>query len=98
MTIRERTRDVMKTMLETFEERGAVYKDDYVDFARLLTVLYPGGPRIKSEMEWIKFDFLCRILGKVTRFTASGMTHQDSIHDIAVYAAMLEAALLEEKG
>jgi len=87
--------EVFKEMAATFEERGAVYKDDYVDFAKLLTVLFPGGPTIKSEMEWIKFDFLCRILSKVTRFTQSGMTHIDSTHDIAIYAAMLEALLLE---
>jgi hypothetical protein len=34
---------------------------------------------------------------KLTRFANSGLTHEDSIHDAAVYAAMVESLIRKEK-
>ena len=34
---------------------------------------------------------------KMSRFAISGLKHQDSIHDLCVYAAMIESILSEEE-
>jgi hypothetical protein len=33
---------------------------------------------------------------KITRFANSGLKHKDSIHDAAVYAAMVESLIKED--
>lgn len=86
----------MSSMAETFRERGKVYKDNYLRMGGVMTALFPEGIVLKTEQEFIKWHLLDWTIGKLTRFATTGMTHIESIHDAAVYLAMLEAELLNE--
>ncbi len=91
--------DLLAKMAETYRERNAVYGDNWRTVGQVMLSLYPDGVHLdtaKAFNEWHLFEL---IVVKLTRFANSGRTHADSIHDIAVYAAMIEAAILEkEKG
>lgn len=88
--------DILGSMSETFRARNAVYGDNYKMVAKLVKVLFPNG--VPSELvvtdQWHLFEL---ILVKISRFAISNLTHKDSIHDSAVYAAMIEAILFNEQ-
>lgn len=90
--------DILQEMANTFRERNAVYGDNFKTVAKLVAVLFPKG--VPSELvttdQWHLFELL---LVKLSRYAISNLTHKDSIHDAAVYAAMCEAILTnQEKG
>ena len=86
--------DVLADMATTFRERNAIYGSNYKMVAPLVKVLWPSG--VPSELvvtgQWHLFELM---LVKISRFAISNLTHQDSIHDAAVYAAMCEAIINE---
>lgn len=86
---------ILHGMAKTFEERNAVYKDNYKLVGKLMAVLYPNGLPGSTERDYNLTHLWVLILVKLTRFVASGHSHRDSVHDIAVYAAMIEAILNE---
>lgn len=87
---------ILDQMADTFRQRNAVYGDNYRMVAKLVKVLFPKG--VPSELvvtdQWHLFELK---LVKLSRFAISGLTHIDSIHDDAVYAAMIESILHESK-
>jgi hypothetical protein len=90
--------DVLQQMANTFRERNAVYGDNFKMVAKLMAVLFPQG--VPSELvTQDQFHLFELLLVKVSRYAISSLTHKDSIHDAAVYAAMCEAILTnQEKG
>lgn len=88
--------DVLAEMAETFRERNKVYGSNFRMVAPLVKILWPDGvPRhVIEDDSWHLFEL---ILVKLSRFAISNLSHQDSIHDTAVYAAMIEANLLEKQ-
>jgi hypothetical protein len=84
--------DILGEMAATFAERNAVYRDNYTLVAPVIKALFPDG--VPSELvtkdRWHLFEL---IIIKLTRFAKSELIHQDSIHDVAVYAAMIESDL-----
>jgi len=88
--------DILAEMGTTFAERNAVYRDNYLRVAPVIRALWPTG--VPSELvtsdRWHLFELL---VVKLTRFATSGLTHQDSVHDAAVYAAMIESDLRRNK-
>lgn len=86
---------ILREMARTYEERNVVYKDNFRDVAKVMAVFFPDGvpPNILHTPHFNLFEM---IVGKMTRFVNSDLNHADSIHDIAVYAAMIEAVLHEE--
>ena len=87
---------ILDQMADTFRQRNAVYGDNYRMVAKLVKVLFPKG--VPSELvvtdQWHLFELK---LVKISRFAISNLTHIDSIHDDAVYAAMIESILHEQK-
>jgi hypothetical protein len=87
---------ILDQMADTFRQRNAVYGDNYRMVAKLVKVLFPNG--VPSELvvtdQWHLFELK---LVKISRFAISGLTHIDSIHDDAVYAAMIESILHEKE-
>lgn len=87
---------ILDQMADTFRQRNAVYGDNYRMVAKLVKVLFPNG--VPSELvvtdQWHLFELK---LVKLSRFAISGLTHIDSIHDDAVYAAMIESILHEKE-
>lgn len=80
----------------TFRERNASYGNNYRMVAPMVRVLFPAGvpPELVARHEWHLFEL---ILVKLSRFAISGMRHVDSVHDLMVYAAMIESLLKEEQ-
>lgn len=88
--------DVLGEMAATFRERSGTYKDNYKMVPKLCEILFPGGvpPEVIFTPQWHLFELK---LVKLSRFAISGLQHLDSIHDDAVYSAMIEACLLNEE-
>jgi hypothetical protein len=51
---------------------------------------------LTSAADFNKWHLFELMVVKLTRFANSGLTHQDSIHDLAVYAAMVESIVNQE--
>jgi hypothetical protein len=87
---------ILDQMADTFRQRNAVYGDNYRMVAKLMKVLFPNG--VPSEVVFSdQFHLFELKLVKLSRFAISGLTHIDSIHDDAVYAAMIESILHEKE-
>lgn len=84
--------DILAGMAETYRQRNAVYGDNFLMVAQLVKVLFPKGvpPALVETDQWHLFELK---LVKISRFAISNLTHIDSIHDDAVYAAMIESIL-----
>jgi hypothetical protein len=84
--------DIFREMATTFEERNGRYKSNYKACANVMAALFPEGvPPDLAHSD--AFGLFYMIIGKVTRFAATDLAHVDSVHDIAVYAALIEANL-----
>jgi len=77
---------------KTYAERNAVYGDTYKMHGDVVQALFPDGIEIDNKDDHNRFAILTMIIGKLTRYSVNFYEggHQDSIHDISVYAAMLE--------
>jgi len=84
--------DILGEMAETYRERNAVYGDNFKRVAKLVDVLFPDGvpSKLVSNDQWHLFEL---VLVKLSRYAISNLSHEDSIHDLAVYAAMCESIL-----
>lgn len=87
--------ELLRAAAQTFEERNAVYGSNYRMVGPMVKTLFPDGvpAELVASHRWHLFEL---ILVKLSRFAISGLTHQDSIHDATVYAAMVESLLAEE--
>ncbi len=82
---------ILRRMAETFSERSSVYGNNLLMVQPIAEILFPDGvPTFNTKMHLFEL-----LLMKLTRFGVSGRTHTDSIHDIGVYAAMLESHIKE---
>jgi hypothetical protein len=86
---------LLKAVAETLKERNETYGQNDEVTGQIMTILFPNGVQLITAEDHRMFHFLGHIIGKLTRFTNSGMTHEDSIHDLIGYAA-LAATLVEE--
>jgi hypothetical protein len=84
--------EILRSMADTYEERNAVYGDNFKNVAPFMNTLWPAGipPALVMKDTWHLFELM---VVKMTRFANSGLVHADSIHDIAVYSAMIESEL-----
>lgn len=89
--------DRLDAMAQTFRERNGVYRDNFRKVPEMVKVLFgEDGPpsSLVLRPEWHLFELM---LVKLTRFTQTELTHADSIHDIAIYGAMIDAILTERQ-
>lgn len=82
--------DVLFSMGHTFKERNAVYGNNAEVTGRVLAALFPNGVVLKTPGDYEIWHLFELIIVKLTRFTNSGLKHEDSIHDMAAYCAMVE--------
>lgn len=84
--------EILRAMADTFAERNKVYSDNYLRVAPIIKLLWPEGvpQELVTSDRWHLFELL---VVKLTRFAVGDLTHIDSIHDAAVYAAMIESDL-----
>jgi hypothetical protein len=85
------TGDLLRAMAETFERKNAQYGSNGVKVGDVMQVLFPNGVTFDSAADHRMAHLFQLVIVKLTRFVNSGMKHVDSIHDAAVYCAMVEA-------
>lgn len=90
--------DLLRAMAQTYEERNAVYGDNFKNVGAVMMALFPTGIVLRTEEEFNSWHLFELMVVKLTRFANSRLSHCDSIHDAAVYAAMVESLLPAEKG
>lgn len=88
--------DILAEMADTYRERNKVYGDNYKRVGAVMKALFPAGVQLQSEQDFNTWHLFELMVVKLTRFANSGLTHQDSIHDLAVYAAMVESLINKE--
>jgi hypothetical protein len=85
--------DILAEMAETFRERNKVYGDNYKRVGAVMAAMFPEGVMLATEEDYNVWHLFELMVVKMTRFANSGLTHEDSIHDAAVYAAMVESLI-----
>ena len=87
---------VLREMTQTYLERSSIYGENYKMVGQLTKTLFPEG--VSAEiLSKDAFHLMILKLVKLTRFATSGLTHLDSIHDDAIYSAMIESILRNEE-
>lgn len=84
---------ILNDAAKTYFERNSVYGDNYKRVGGAMAALFPNGVKLDSEVAFNRWHILELILVKLSRFAVAverGESHQDSIRDLAVYAAILE--------
>jgi hypothetical protein len=89
--------DILAEMAETYRERNKVYGDNYKRVGDVMTAMFPDGVWLHAAEDYNVWHLFELMVVKMTRFANSGLTHEDSIHDLAVYAAMVESLIRKEK-
>lgn len=84
---------ILEEMARTYKQRNEMYGENFVTMGPVMKALFPNGIELKTQQDFIVFHLLDWLVGKLTRFVNSGLVHIDSIHDLAVYAAMIEMML-----
>lgn len=88
--------EVLRSAAKTYEERNAVYGDNWRKVGAVMAAMYPDGMQLRNADDFDRWHLFELIVVKLTRFANSGLTHLDSIHDAMVYAGMLESINLEK--
>jgi hypothetical protein len=89
--------DILAEMADTYRERNKVYGDNYKRVGAVMAAMFPNGVELFTEEDYNVWHLFELMVVKLTRFANSGLTHEDSIHDAAVYAAMVESLIRKEK-
>lgn len=85
---------VLKEMLMTRRSKAAEYSGDTADKAgAIMAIIFPKGVYLSTPEEFECFSIFNQMIGKFIRFGATRMSHVDSVHDLGVYSAMLEATI-----
>lgn len=85
--------DKLEAMAATFRERNKVYGDNFIRLGHSMHAMFPEGLTVNTPEDWTRlyFFFLQQVKASryATNFNKGG--HVDSVHDAAVYMAMLES-------
>ena len=83
--------EMLRECAETYEQRNALYKDNYKKFGAVMQALFAGGFEIKTDADFNRLGMVVQIVGKLTRYTVNFNNggHDDSLLDLSVYAQML---------
>ena len=85
--------EILAEMADTYRERNKVYGDNYKRVGDVMKALFPNGVTINTAEQFNVWHLFELMVVKMTRFANTGLSHQDSIHDLAVYAAMVESLI-----
>lgn len=83
--------DILESAAKTYRERNEGYKDNAVMVGALMQVMFPHGVTLRTADDHHAYHLFELMIVKLTRFVKSNLKHVDSIHDLSVYAAMVEA-------
>ena len=84
--------DCLEDALHTFKQRNKQYGDNYLTHGQVMTALFPDGVQLKTVEDYNRFGVINMIVAELTRYSQNWpKTHQDSLHDLGVYAFILES-------
>jgi len=84
--------DCIEDALETFKERNKTYGDNYLQHGKVMMALFPNGVELKTIEQHNRFGVVNMIVAKLTRYAQNWPAgHLDSVHDLGVYAFILES-------
>ncbi len=94
---------VLNAAAKTFASRNSTYGNGWARTGELLLFLH--GPQTRAPIASLgktasdlnRLHLWVLLLIKVMRFASSGLRHRDSIHDLVVYGAMIEAELINKE-
>ena len=90
----KRAPNFLEAGADTFRQRNAVYGDTYLEFGRMCAAIFPDGIHVeRGDVDGFnRLGVFVQALSKVARYAANVNKggHQDSAHDLMVYASMLE--------
>jgi len=85
--------DMLRECAKTFEERAAVYGENYKEHGELLVALFDGQERFNFQdpKDWNRMVLSIHIVAKLKRYTNNWDKggHEDSLLDLSVYSQML---------
>lgn len=82
---------ILQDGAETFVKKRKVYGHSYTTHGRVMAALFPRGMALRTPNDFLRFSILNLIVIKIGRYcTHWEKPHQDSVHDIMVYSAVLE--------
>lgn len=87
--------EVMQQMLDTYKQRAALYKANYLMIGEALAKMFPDGITLKTVEDHNKWHLFLMVMVKATRLANTELTHADSGLDMAVYAAMFAGLLMK---
>ncbi len=61
-----------------------------------MALMFPKGVILKTADDFNRWHLFELKIVKLTRFVNSGLTHKDSIHDDAIYSAMVESLINDD--
>lgn len=85
--------EILEEMAQTFRERNKQYGDNWKMVGQVMAVLFPTGVQLRTAEDYDVWHLFELKIVKLTRFAIGRLEHIDSIHDDAVYSAMIEAIL-----
>jgi hypothetical protein len=85
--------EILNSMADTFRERNKIYGDNYKTVGAVMVALFPNGITLLTKEQFNTWHLFELMIVKLTRFANTEMKHKDSIHDAAVYAAMVESLM-----
>ena len=88
----QRAPEILECAADTFKERNKLYGDNYLHFGEIMLALFPQGVKLMTAEDFNRFVLFTNCVGKLSRYAVNLTNggHQDSAHDLCVYAAMLE--------
>ena len=77
---------------DLFEQRNALYGDNYLRFGNVLLALFPKGAKLETSDDMNRFALFCQITAKLSRYSNNFARggHDDGLDDTSVYAMMLK--------
>lgn len=83
---------IMEQAIQTYRDRLAIYGNNAKDrHGEVMASFFPNGYTLGTADDFARFSIFNMIIAKLVRYTNDFDTpHQDSIHDVGVYAFVLE--------
>ena len=89
---KQRADERLVAAAETYRKRNVLYGNAYHNHGEVMRALFPDGISLITAHDQARYGVLTMVVGKLVRYCAnfSAGGHSDSIHDLGVYAFMLE--------
>ena len=83
--------DILEAAVSFFRKRNAQYGSTYLNFGKIMAVLYPDGWNLRTVADWNRAAIVMQVVTKLMRYARTpGKPHPDSVWDMINYSAMLK--------